>query len=383
MATAGADARIAIWTPGRQQPDEVLEGHRAPIVALAVSPDGATLASASWDRTVRLWPLRSGAKRVLEGHSQNVNGVAFTPDGQIARQRRLRPYAQDLAAAGWRTRCHRACRRPSMPLAVAADGEIATGGADGKVRFLTSRAKQVGEVQAGPTPIVALAISPDGALVAAAGIGGAVTIIDRKARSVVANAGRSGLAGLVRSLSARRRDIADGRRRWHDPALECADRRPRRLIAARHAGRSAGGLCRRSRRRSVQGVRRLSYPVGERRRARGPDACRIVRPQDRVAARLSLLRRAEKHEHRVDAGNGRQNCSSSVRTPIRPAPKCRSSASARRKIARRLPIFWPAPTAKIISPWCLARVRADNPRSCAAARARERRRTGRTAARSW
>src|SRR3954454_22772997 len=59
--TAGADGRIAIWTPGNAQPDTVLEGHTAPIAALAVSPDGSTLASASWDYTVRLWPLAGGA----------------------------------------------------------------------------------------------------------------------------------------------------------------------------------------------------------------------------------------------------------------------------------------------------------------------------------
>ena len=63
-ATAGADGRIAIWTPGKAEPDAVLEGHTAPIAALAASPDGATLASASWDQTVRLWPLAGGAARV-------------------------------------------------------------------------------------------------------------------------------------------------------------------------------------------------------------------------------------------------------------------------------------------------------------------------------
>src|SRR5438477_11976413 len=41
-ATAGADGRIAIWTPGNVQPDVVLEGHTAPIAALAVSPDDKT-----------------------------------------------------------------------------------------------------------------------------------------------------------------------------------------------------------------------------------------------------------------------------------------------------------------------------------------------------
>jgi WD40 repeat protein len=49
---------------------------------LAVSPDGKTIASASWDRTIRLWPVEGGENRVLEGHDQNVNGVAFSRDGQ-------------------------------------------------------------------------------------------------------------------------------------------------------------------------------------------------------------------------------------------------------------------------------------------------------------
>src|SRR5207302_9824559 len=80
--TGGADGRIAIWTAGRDQPDTVLQGHTAPIAALSISPDGTTLASASWDHTVRLWALAGGAPRVLEGHAQNVNGVAFTADGK-------------------------------------------------------------------------------------------------------------------------------------------------------------------------------------------------------------------------------------------------------------------------------------------------------------
>ena len=50
IATGGADAHIAIWTPGKPHPDKVLNGHTGPIAALAVSPDGKLLASASWDQ---------------------------------------------------------------------------------------------------------------------------------------------------------------------------------------------------------------------------------------------------------------------------------------------------------------------------------------------
>jgi cytochrome c len=183
MATAGADARIAVWTAGRQQPDRVFEGHRAPIAGLAVSPDGSVLASASWDHTVRLWSLANGARRVLEGHTQNVNGVAFAPNGKL-----LVSVGYDLAIRIWPLSggAPETIKLPSPlnAVAIAPDGEIATGGADGKVNFLTLDGREAGEVQAGATPVAALAISADGMLVAAAEIGGTVAVIDRKARTV-------------------------------------------------------------------------------------------------------------------------------------------------------------------------------------------------------
>jgi cytochrome c len=182
MATAGADARIALWKPGGAQPDTVLDGHTAPIVALAVSPDGATLASASWDHTVRLWPLAGGAARVLEGHSQNVNGVAFTPDGNtvVSVSYDLTVRLQPLKGAESPTIV--TLSSPLNGVAIAPDGEIAVGGADGKVYFLNSDGTIAGSVQAGSTPVISLAVSPDGALLAAAAINGSVAIVDRKRR---------------------------------------------------------------------------------------------------------------------------------------------------------------------------------------------------------
>jgi cytochrome c len=183
-ATAGADGRIAIWTPGKTEPDAVLEGHTAPIVALAVSPDGTTMASASWDQTVRLWPLAGGAPRVLEGHTQNVNGVAFASDG-----RTLVSVSYDQSVRIWPLAGSSPPDVIAMPIplnavAIGHDSEIAAGGADGKLYFLAGDGARAGEVAAGPKPVISIAISPDGALVAVASIGGSVAVIDRKTRAL-------------------------------------------------------------------------------------------------------------------------------------------------------------------------------------------------------
>jgi cytochrome c len=182
--TAGADAIIGIWTPGKPVPDAILRGHQGPIAALALSPDGATLASASWDRTVRLWPLGGGAPVALEGHEQNVNGVAFAPDGNA-----LVSAGYDATLRIW------PLPRPTSPIvaelpaplnavATAPDGEIATAAADGHVYFLAASGQRLDAIDALPAPLVALAMSRDGVRVAAAGINGAVALIDRKARSI-------------------------------------------------------------------------------------------------------------------------------------------------------------------------------------------------------
>lgn len=183
-ATAGADGRIAIWSSGKQQPDTILEGHTAPVAALALSPDGATLASASWDHTVRLWPLAGGAARVLEGHTQNVNGVAFSADGKT-----LVSVGYDLTVRIWPVAGDAApsiatLSTPLNAVVVADDGEILTAGASGQIYFLDRTGRLDGEVAAGPIPVIAMALSNDGALLAAADIRGSVAIIDRKARTL-------------------------------------------------------------------------------------------------------------------------------------------------------------------------------------------------------
>src|SRR5258708_7320320 len=61
-----------------------LIGHSSPVMVVAPSPDGGLLASASSDKTIKLWDPHTGEHlRMLQGHSDWVRSVEFSPDGGL------------------------------------------------------------------------------------------------------------------------------------------------------------------------------------------------------------------------------------------------------------------------------------------------------------
>ncbi|MFA6966733.1 c-type cytochrome [Bosea sp. (in: a-proteobacteria)] len=182
FATGAEDGRIALWRGDAAEPLRVLEGHKGPVAALAASLDGGLLASASWDETVRVTSLADGGVRVLEGHKGPVNGVAVLPGGGIVSagyDATLRIWPVDSGPERITT-----LPTPLNGVVVAPDGEIAVAAADGRLRLFGPDGEARGEIAVGETPLIALAISADGATIAAGGLRGQVALIDRRTRII-------------------------------------------------------------------------------------------------------------------------------------------------------------------------------------------------------
>ncbi|WP_135501235.1 c-type cytochrome [Roseovarius aestuariivivens] len=81
MAMSGGDDFDVILWNLESGASTRLEGHQGKVAELRLSPDGQTIASASWDGSIGLWPRSGGSGTFLKGHGAGVSDLAFSPDG--------------------------------------------------------------------------------------------------------------------------------------------------------------------------------------------------------------------------------------------------------------------------------------------------------------
>ncbi len=83
LASASTDKTIKLWNVNTGKEISTLTGHESEVIRVAFSPDGKTLASVSWDKTMKLWNVNTGKEiSTLTEHQYVVNSVAFSPDGK-------------------------------------------------------------------------------------------------------------------------------------------------------------------------------------------------------------------------------------------------------------------------------------------------------------
>jgi WD40 repeat protein len=100
VAAAGEDRTVWLWEISTGRPlqtlkhGEVRSARRSPdedVRVAAISPDGATIASADRDRqgreageVIRIWDAVTGRQiRELRGHKDSIDALAFSPDGKL------------------------------------------------------------------------------------------------------------------------------------------------------------------------------------------------------------------------------------------------------------------------------------------------------------
>lgn len=85
LSISGHPGEVNLWDAETGRLLHTLKGHTNPVVDIAFSPDGRLIASASLDRTVKVWEVPTGRlqRTLTVGESGwGASSVAFSPDGK-------------------------------------------------------------------------------------------------------------------------------------------------------------------------------------------------------------------------------------------------------------------------------------------------------------
>ena len=165
LATASWDRTVRLWNAHTGQEIRRFGGHQDVVRAAALSPDGVQLLTGGVDNSARLWDTRSGAELLqLKGHAGAVTAVAFSPSGDW-----LVTGSEDMTVRLWDRRDGHEIRRLQgfdsevTSLAVSPDSRHLLIGSGTRAELWdTARGRVLRRFEGHQGGVSAVAISPDG-----------------------------------------------------------------------------------------------------------------------------------------------------------------------------------------------------------------------------
>jgi WD40 repeat protein len=184
LASASWDRTIRLWDlETRRQIGNALLGHREPVAAIAFDPVSGRLVSAGYDGSLISWDVASGQNDVLATSEYRLLCLAFSPDGglcatgtregsvllwHVDSERRFRPLKELFAHS-----------RMVSGLTFGPDGTLVSGGEAGEIVYWDLRASKPETAFRTEAGVTAVAISSRNVL-AWSDLNGTVTAVNRK-----------------------------------------------------------------------------------------------------------------------------------------------------------------------------------------------------------
>ena len=167
-AVADWDGNIQLWQQKANQKQKLvntIKAHDNTVSQIKYSPDGKLIASAAWDKTIKLWNAETGELiDTLTGHKNGVNTIAFSPDGQT-----LISGGEDKTIKIWNisdkaklVKTIQGHTDSIKAITVSPNGKlIASGGYDNKIKTWSIAGELLQTIDAHKLAITSLAFTPD------------------------------------------------------------------------------------------------------------------------------------------------------------------------------------------------------------------------------
>ncbi|MBD1811144.1 hypothetical protein NDA07_11720 [Microcoleus vaginatus DQ-U2] len=168
IATASGDKTARLWDVTGKLIRE-FKGHQDAVFSVSFSPDGKYIATASGDKTARLWDLTGKLIREFKGHLDGIFSVSFSPDGKYIATASWDKTARLWDVTGKLIREFKGHQEWLLSVSFSPDGKyIATASRDKTARLWDVTGKLIQKFKGHLDWVFSVSFSPDGKYIATA-----------------------------------------------------------------------------------------------------------------------------------------------------------------------------------------------------------------------